>query len=49
MPEHKQVRIKGYGQEADVDEAIAPLVMEMWRSRIQTFMSCQEAHTASSG
>lgn len=42
MTEHKQVRIKGYGQEAEVDEGIAPLIMEMWRCGIRTFMSCQE-------
>ncbi len=42
MTRHKQVRIKGYGQEADVDEGIANLILEMWRCRIKTFMSCQE-------
>ena len=42
MTEHKQVRIEGYGQEADVDEGIAPLIMEMWRCGITTLMSCQE-------
>jgi hypothetical protein len=40
--EHKQVRIRCYGQDAYVDEGIAPLIKEMWRAGIETCMSCQE-------
>jgi hypothetical protein len=40
--EHRQVWIRGCGQEAEVDEGIAPLIKEMWRAGIRTFMSCQE-------
>jgi hypothetical protein len=42
MTTHKQVRIRGYGQEANVDEGIAPLIAAMWRAGIKTWMSCQE-------
>jgi hypothetical protein len=40
--EHKQVYIKAYGREAEVDEEIAPLILELWRCGIWTLMSCQE-------
>ena len=40
--EHKQVRVLGCGQDADVDDGIAPLIKEMWRAGIRTSMSCQE-------
>jgi hypothetical protein len=40
--EHKQVHIEGYGQDAEVDELIAPLILELWRCGIHTSMSCQE-------
>ena len=39
---HKQIHLSGYGQEADVDEGIAPLVLELWRCGIPTVVSCQE-------
>lgn len=39
---HKQVRVRVNGQDAYVDEGIAPLIREMWRAGIRTLMSCQE-------
>ena len=39
---HKQVRVRANGQDAYVDEGIAPLIREMWRAGIRTQMSCQE-------
>jgi hypothetical protein len=38
---HKQVRITHGDREADVDKAIAPLFLELWRADIGTWMSCQ--------
>lgn len=40
-PKHKQVRVRAGGQDHYVDEGIAPLLRECWRSGIQTVMSCQ--------
>jgi hypothetical protein len=40
--EHKQVHIKAYGQEAEVDVGIAPLILELWRCGIFTIMTCQD-------
>jgi hypothetical protein len=39
---HKQVRVRANGQDAYVDEGIAPLIREMWRAGIRTLMSCQQ-------
>jgi len=42
---HPQVKIQVYGREAEVDEELAPLITEMWYSRIDTIMSCQQHDT----
>lgn len=42
MPEHKQVHIEHRGWEADVDEELVPLILEIWKHDIPTLMSCQE-------
>jgi hypothetical protein len=39
--EHKQIMIKYGDMEAEVDEGIAPLILEMWKADIMTFMSCE--------
>jgi len=38
---HKQVRIRHGEMEADVDEEIAPLILELWRAGVETISSCQ--------
>ncbi|MDQ3646953.1 MAG: hypothetical protein M3345_08490 [Actinomycetota bacterium] len=42
MGVHRQVRIHHGTFEADVDEGIADLILEMWRAGIETVSSCQE-------
>jgi hypothetical protein len=39
----RQVYLEGYGQEAEVDELIAPLIMELWRCGIRISHSAQKA------
>src|SRR6266540_6661346 len=39
---HKQAHIQHGEIEADVDERIAPLIVELWRAGVTTRMSCQE-------
>ncbi len=39
---HKQVRIRANGQDAEVDEGIAPLIEAIWKCGIRTDMSCQD-------
>ena len=39
---HKQVRIKVDSFEADVDEELAPLLVELWKAGMRTVLSCQE-------
>src|SRR5262245_35438023 len=39
---HKQVRIRWKHQQAEVDEGLAPLILEIWKHGIDTIMSCQE-------
>src|SRR5262245_9784368 len=39
---HPQTRIAFEGREANVDEAIASLILELWRAGIQTSLSCQD-------
>ena len=41
-PAHPQVHIRHGEVEADVDEKIAPLILEVWRAGITTTSSCQE-------
>lgn len=41
MTEHRQVRIRVNGRDARVDEGIAPLLREMWRADVDTWMSCE--------
>lgn len=38
---HKAVRVFHGTLEADVDEAIAPLILEMWKAGVYTYQSCQ--------
>jgi hypothetical protein len=40
---HKQVRVKVGSHEGDVDEELAPLIEELWKAKILTELSCQEA------
>lgn len=42
MGTHTQKRIKHGEMEADVDVAIAPLILELWRAGWETSWSCQE-------
>jgi len=39
---HPQARIEHGGKSADVDEEIAPLVLELWRANLWTIASCQD-------
>ena len=39
--EHKQINIQYGEMAAEVDEGIAPLILEMWKADIMTFMSCE--------
>ena len=39
---HKQVHINWNEWEDDVDEGIAPLILEIWKADIYTMMSCEE-------
>lgn len=41
-PHHPQVVIQHGDQEAEVDEGIAPLILELWKAGIDTMMSCQD-------
>lgn len=45
---HPQVRIRHGKVEADVDRAIAPLIVELWKAGWLTRQSCQR-HTGSEG
>jgi hypothetical protein len=42
---HKQVSIKHGHREAEIDAAIAPLLLELWKAGIETVQSC-ECHAA---
>jgi hypothetical protein len=39
---HPQTRIEHEGFAAEVDEEIAPLILELWRAGIETALSCQD-------
>jgi hypothetical protein len=39
---HPQTRIRWGDWEADVDEGLAPLLLEIWKRGLRTQMSCQE-------
>jgi len=39
---HPQARIEHAGKSADVDEEIAPLLLELWRANLWTIASCQD-------
>jgi hypothetical protein len=39
---HPQARIEHAGKSADVDEQIAPLLLELWRANLWTIASCQD-------
>ena len=41
MATHKQTHIKYKDMDADVDELIAPLILELWKAEIYTTLSCQ--------
>jgi hypothetical protein len=38
---HKQIHIQYGDNEAEVDEDIAPIILECWKNDIETVMSCQ--------
>jgi len=40
-PVHKQVRIRVGKRQAEVDEGMAPLIRQLWKADIGTFMSCE--------
>lgn len=42
MAQHRQVYISYNGQDAEVDEGIAPLILELWKAGICTTLSCQD-------
>jgi hypothetical protein len=42
---HRQTHIRHADREADVDEKLAPLILELWRAGIDTMRSCQR-HSA---
>jgi hypothetical protein len=51
-PRHRQVRVEWRGRVDLVDEGIAPLIRELWRAGVDTWMSCErqdwtEFHLAS--
>jgi hypothetical protein len=39
---HKQVHLQWNDWESDVDEGIAPLILELWKAGILTSLSCEE-------
>ncbi len=41
-PHHRQVTVQVGDWQAEIDEGIAPLIQEIWRAGIETFMSCQQ-------
>jgi hypothetical protein len=41
--EHKQITVQVGEREAEIDEAIAPLIRELWKADIETRHSCQES------
>jgi transcriptional regulator with XRE-family HTH domain len=43
LEEHKEVPVKVLDREADIDEAIAPLIEQIWLAGINTVMSCQQS------
>lgn len=42
MTDHKQVHIRHKEMEADVDEELADLILNLWKINIFTFLSCQD-------
>jgi hypothetical protein len=42
MTLHPQVHIEWDGEEAEVDEGIAPLILAIWKNRLWTMNSCQD-------
>ena len=40
---HRQIRVKYGDLEGDVDEELAPLILELWKADMETFSSCQDA------
>lgn len=40
-PDHRQVRVTCAAWEADIDEALAPLIEAIWRQGVPTAFSCQ--------
>lgn len=40
-PQHKQITIKLDDREAEVDEKLADLILNLWKLNINTVMSCQ--------
>ena len=41
MTEHKMVRVRWEHLDAQIDEEIAPLIVELWKAQLLTMMSCQ--------
>jgi hypothetical protein len=41
-PTHPQVHIRHGDQEADIDEELVPLILELWKAGLVTESSCQE-------
>lgn len=39
--EHKQIKIQYGDMNAEVDEGIAALILEMWKADLMTFLSCE--------
>ena len=43
MSDHKTVRVQWNGMDAEIDEEIAPLILELWKAGLMTMMSCQDS------
>lgn len=39
---HREVRVQWDGLDAEIDEQIAPLILELWKAGLMTLMSCQD-------
>jgi len=40
---HKTVHVQHGGEAAEIDELIAPLILELWKAEIPTCQSCQDS------
>ena len=44
MIQHRQVHIEYGARQAEVDEGLGPLVLELWKANLATVLSCEEVN-----